>query len=129
MSVQDGRFPWGGLVLALALGGAAWPVQAADEAKAPAPAAGTAEATVVAGPEYEAGPLHQLFLGPHYRDVWTAPIVVPVLDLGSYAGGLTPKKVGGGKQTKSLSFEGKDGREFKFRSVNKDPSATLPKGL
>jgi hypothetical protein len=84
---------------------------------------------VVAGPEYKAGGLHRLLLGNHYRSVWTAPVEVPELDLGTYAGGLTPKKKGGGKQTKSLSFKGADGREFKFRSVDKDPTPTLPEGF
>ena len=80
---------------------------------------------VVAGPRYDAGPLHRLFLGPTYRKVWTTPIDVEVLDLATYAGGLTPTKKGGGMQTKSLRFEAKDGREFRVRSVDKDPSPTL----
>src|SRR5688500_704138 len=90
----------------------------------PSPAPPAARRTVVAGPAYKAGGLHRLLLGNHYRSVWTAPIDVPVLDLGTHAGGLTPKRKGGGKQTKSLSFAAGDGREFKFRSVDKDPTAT-----
>jgi hypothetical protein len=51
---------------------------------------------------------------------------VKVLDLDTFAGGLTPVEAGGGFQTKSLRFTGKDGRQYKFRSVNKDPRAVLP---
>ena len=65
-------------------------------------------------------------LGREYRSLWTTPITVPVLDLGSFAGGLRPVSKGGGLQTKSLLLAGADGREFFFRSVDKDPSATLP---
>ena len=84
---------------------------------------------VVAGPRYDAGPLHRLFFGPTYRKVWTTPIDVEVLDLATYAGGLEPTKKGGGMQTRSLRFKAKDGREFRVRSVDKDPSPTLPPEL
>jgi hypothetical protein len=84
---------------------------------------------VVAGPRYKAGPLHRLLFGPHYRSTWTTPIEVEVLDLRHYGGGLTPLKKGGGKQTKSLGFRGKDGSEYRFRSVDKDPTPTLPEDL
>ncbi|MFL5447699.1 MAG: hypothetical protein ACJ8AX_04070, partial [Gemmatimonadales bacterium] len=84
---------------------------------------------VAAGPQYDAGWLHELMLGREYRSLWTTRISVPVLDLGSFAGGLRPVSKGGGYQTKSLLLVGADGREFFFRSVDKDPSATLPPEL
>ncbi len=85
--------------------------------------------SVVAGAGYGAGGLHRLFLGKEYRDLWTTPIQVPVLNLDTFAGGLTPLELGGGQQTTSLSFRGADGREYKFRSVDKDPSTILPPDL
>lgn len=78
-------------------------------------------ARVVAGPQYQAGSLKRLLLGRSYRDLWAAPIDVPVLDLDTFAGGLTPTETGGGNQTLSLRFRGADGREYGFRSVDKDP--------
>lgn len=84
---------------------------------------------VAAGPDYGAGALHRLLLGSSYRDLWTTPIAVPVLDLSAFAGGLTPTERGGGMQTKSLHFVAPDGREFTFRSVDKDPSSILPPEL
>lgn len=45
---------------------------------------------VVAGPQYHARGLRRILLGPGYRKLWTAPIEVPVLDLGTFAGGLLP---------------------------------------
>lgn len=93
------------------------------------PTRGQSEAprTVVtaAGAQYRAGFLHRWILGRHYRDLWTTPVEVEVLDLGSYAGGLRPLRTGGGMQTRSLRFEGADGREYAFRSVDKDPSPVL----
>lgn len=82
--------------------------------------------TVIPGPEYKAGWLHEALFGKHYRDIWTSPAKVKVLDLETFAGGLTPIKQGGGFQTKSLRFQGKDGRQYAFRSTNKDPKAVLP---
>lgn len=79
-------------------------------------------ARVVAEPRFGAEGLKALFLGDDYRDLWTTPVEVPTLDLGRFAGGLTPTEAGGGLQTRSLRFRGADGREYAFRSVNKWPS-------
>lgn len=80
--------------------------------------------TVIAG-DYAAGGVHRFFFGAHYRDLWTTPVKVEVLDLEKFAGGLKPLKRGGGFQTKSLRFEGKDGKQYAFRSINKDPAKVL----
>ena len=113
-------------ILALALL-AAGP-SAAQETKAPdAPSPATRE--VVPGAHYQAGGLHRFLFGSHYRDLWAAPVTAEVLDLHTFSGGLTPLKKGGGKQTLSLKFSGADGREWKFRSLDKDPSAVLPPEL
>ena len=82
-----------------------------------------------AGPRYQASGLHRLLFGREYRSLWSTPISVPVLDLRTFGGGLKPLSKGGGQQTKSLLLQAADGREFFFRSVDKDPSATLPPEL
>ena len=81
------------------------------------------------GPQYQAGWLQRWLFGSHYRDLWTTPLEAPVLDLDSFAGGLTATRRGGGEQTKSLRFKGADGREYQFRSLDKDPVAALPPEL
>src|SRR4051812_47592219 len=53
------------------------PLAAAQDA---VPVAGRT-AQVVAGKEYRAGPLKGALLGRNYRDLWTSPVTVPVLDL------------------------------------------------
>lgn len=80
---------------------------------------------VAAGPQYGAGWIHRFFFGDHYRDLWTTPISVPTLDLDSFAGGLEVTRRGGGEQTKSLRLKGADGRQYQFRSIDKDPSLAL----
>ena len=87
------------------------------------------DTTITAGSEYNAGWMHEFFFGSHWRDVWTTPVKVPILDINTFAGGLTPIKKGGGFQTKSLRFKGNDNHYWKFRSIGKDPSKTLPEDL
>ena len=104
-------------------------IAAHDPARAQSDAAPAKTEQRAAGPRYGAGGLHRLFFGDHHRDLWTTPVEVPRLDLGTFAGGLKPTKKGGGLQTKSLRFDSGDGREFAFRSLDKDPSKTLPPEL
>ena len=84
---------------------------------------------VAAGTHYKAGGLHRFFLGDDYRDLWTTPIRVEVLDLGTYAGGLKPAFRVGGQETKGLAMKGADGRDYTFRGLDKDPSGILPPDL
>jgi hypothetical protein len=112
------------ILLASVLGS---PLQGQNAAGGPG---GSPDTVVVTpGARYRAGGLHTLFFGKHYRDLWATPIRVEVLDLGRFAGGLRPTGRGGGKQTKSLRFKGGDGREYQFRSVDKDPAPLLPPEL
>ena len=71
-----------------------------------------------------------LFLGRHYRPVWAAPVLAPVLRLPTAApGGLRPGKAGGGYQSISMTLEGPHGREYALRALDKEPSKTLPRVL
>lgn len=74
---------------------------------------------------YDAGPLHRLLLGDLRRSLWATPVHVAVVDLTSFAGGLTPIERGGGQQTRSLRLQGADGRVYAFRVIDKDASRTL----
>jgi hypothetical protein len=86
----------------------------------------TDSVSMVPGPDYTAGGFHRFFWGDHYRDAWTAEIRVPVLDLETFAGGLTPISAGGGFQTKSLWLRGADGKIYAFRSVYKNATELVP---
>ncbi|MFZ1519950.1 MAG: BamA/TamA family outer membrane protein [Ignavibacteriaceae bacterium] len=75
---------------------------------------------------YKAGSIHTFIFGDHWRDLWTTEVNVECLDLEKFAGGLTPIKTGGGMQTKSLQLVGKNGKIYKFRSIDKFPGRSLP---
>jgi len=74
--------------------------------------------------------VYHWFWGRHYRQVWAAPVTVPVLRLATAApGGLQPGKAGGGYQSISMTLEGRQEREYALRALDKDPQKTLPKVL
>jgi hypothetical protein len=93
------------------------------------PAVRAESAVVTPDATYRGGGFGRFLFGDHYRDVWTTPIRVPILSLRRYAGGLRVTTRGGSMQTKALHFAGADGREYVFRSVNKDPAQSLPPDL
>src|SRR5690242_2662349 len=88
-----------------------------------APPAGT---ETVAFAQYQAGGFHRALFGSGYRDLWTTPIAVPVLDLATYGGGLVPLEKTGRHQSLSLVLRDAGGRLYKFRSTDKDTSNILP---
>ena len=80
---------------------------------------------VVPGERFRAGSSKRWFYGDNYRDLWTTPIEVAVLDLDAVGGGLTPLRTGGFGQSVSLHFTGEDGRRYTVRSLDKDPTKRL----
>jgi len=72
---------------------------------------------------------HKSLLGENYRQEWTKPLNVPMFDIASVKGGLTPIKRGGGHQTISLRLEDEGGRQYVIRSMDKNPALTLPPEL
>ena len=84
--------------------------------------------TVVASDRYGAGPVKRFFAGSNWRDLWATPFEVPVLNLSTFAGGLTPTKQGG-NQSVTLRFKAKDGKTYIFRSMDKFVHKALSKDL
>jgi hypothetical protein len=85
--------------------------------------------TVAADENLKAGKFVETFLGKHYREAWTTPVKIPLLDLNNEQGGLEIIKKGGGFQTKSLRLRSSDGEEFSLRSVSKYPERLLGKEM
>ncbi len=97
-------------------------------AQSPGPPGSQPMVSIRASTEYERGDLWRTLFGETWRAVWEAPFMAPVLDLDTYAGGLTPFKKGG-NQSRTLRFHGADGREYIFRSTDKDIHNALPPDL
>jgi len=116
-------------VAAAAVAAPLWPALIPSSRAQDGSGKGAKQAVVVAGEQYEASGLHELLFGADYRDLWTTPVRVEVLDMGEFAGGLRPVRRVGGMQTKGLALGGADGRDYTFRGVDKDPSSILPPDL
>src|SRR5258708_40349310 len=86
---------------------------------ATAPAAATPGTQRVAFSRYGAGGFHQYLFGHGYRDLWTTPITLPVLDLAAFGGGLTPIRSAGRRQSLSLTVHHSAGRRHKVRPAGK----------
>ncbi|OZC04261.1 hypothetical protein BSZ36_15485 [Rubricoccus marinus] len=87
--------------------------------------------TMAAQDDFASGPFKnsaftRLAFGGGYRDLWATPFEVPVLDLGTEAGGLSPVKRGGGLQTTSLRLQGEDGNQYGLRLLEKSGLAQVP---
>ncbi|HVG40227.1 MAG TPA: hypothetical protein VM888_01350, partial [Chitinophagaceae bacterium] len=84
---------------------------------------------VIPGKQYGRSGLHSLLFGRHYRKEWTTSVKVPVLNLETIYGGLTPTEQGGGRQTKTLRLKDKNGRQYVLRSIDKSFGKALPEDL
>lgn len=85
-----------------------------------APAGQTVGYGMVAA-RYQASPLHRFLMGDGYREVWATEIHAPLVHLDT----LRPLRISGGNQTRGLRLLGPDGREYAFRSLDKDQAKAL----
>ena len=111
------------LVLAVSI-----PAESASEESPPGyrihrsiPPQGAKTHVMIIGERFRVGGFKRWLYGSDYRDLWTTPIEVAVLDLDRVGGGLTPLRTGGAGQSISLHFTGEDGRRYTVRSLDKDP--------
>jgi hypothetical protein len=88
----------------------------------------TADSLVIkVHPSYDSvSKFHRLLFGENYRKEWAADTKLPVINIATFQGGLTPEKLGGGFQTHSLRLIDKTGKEWVIRSVEKSPEKLLP---
>lgn len=86
----------------------------------------TGKVTKQAGRQYAASSWKKLWWGEHYRKEWVAPVSFPVLKISTAYGGLTPLKMGGGHQTKTLRLISSDGKEYVLRTIDKSLDVLVP---
>ena len=85
--------------------------------------------TAAANSNFKAGSFKRLLVGSNYRDEWTTPVKVRVINIGKEYGGLTPTERGGGHQTRSLRLHDVKGKEYVLRSIQKYPDQVIPPDL
>ena len=79
-----------------------------------------------AGPQYAASGWKEFWWGKHYRKEWTTPVAFPVLNISVIDGGLTPLKLGGGHESKSLRLLSANGKEYVLRTMDKSLDVLVP---
>lgn len=72
-----------------------------------------------ASPTFKISGSRSFWMGSNYRKEWKMPVKIPIFNLATEKGGLTPIKKGGGKQTRSLKVQDANGKEYTLRSVRK----------
>jgi hypothetical protein len=87
---------------------------------------GPEERTIVAGDKYRKGGFYRFLFGADYRELWTTPLSLPVLDFNAFGGGLKPVRIVGHGQSQGLALKGADGHSYTFRPLLKDPTSLLP---
>ena len=84
---------------------------------------------IAANPQLKGKGIKRFLVGKNYRNEWVEPVKTPLLGLNTAYGGLVPKKLGGGKETRTLRVEDSTGRQWAFRSVEKFPENVIPPEL
>jgi hypothetical protein len=87
-------------------------------------------ATGVGSSKFKINSNKKFWMGSNYRREWKTPVKAEVLNMATEKGGLTPVRLGGGKQSKSLRVEDPTGRQYSLRLIEKFiTSKTLPADL
>ncbi|HET9823949.1 MAG TPA: metallophosphoesterase, partial [Chitinophagaceae bacterium] len=76
-----------------------------------------------------AGWVRRVMVGTNYRKEWSTPVVMKVFNIQAEKGGLRIVSLGGGKQTRSLTLVDSSGKEWKLRSIDKNPADAIPENF
>ncbi|HEX5653476.1 MAG TPA: BamA/TamA family outer membrane protein [Chitinophagaceae bacterium] len=71
----------------------------------------------------------KLVIGQNYRPEWSTPVNMKVFNVNKERGGMKILSMGGGKQTKSLRLEDKNGKQWVLRAIDKSPTKALPENF
>jgi hypothetical protein len=110
------------------------PMDAADSSKRQVPESEVIKykdtITISASDQYDsAGFFQKLMVGTNYRKEWSTPVTMKVFNIHKEKGGLKIVSLGGGKQTKSLTLVDPNGKEWKLRTIDKDPADAIPQAF
>ncbi len=71
----------------------------------------------------------EIIAGKNYRKEWSTPVHLKVFRINQQYGGFKILSFGGGKQTESLRLQDKNGHEWVLRTVDKNPTGSIPEIL
>lgn len=76
-------------------------------------------ASIYTQEETTKGWLYKQLWGNRYRKYYSAQVMAPTVNLDTLFGGVSPVRMGGGHQSKSLRLVDKEGREYMMRALRK----------
>ncbi|MEO5984502.1 MAG: BamA/TamA family outer membrane protein [Ferruginibacter sp.] len=79
-----------------------------------------------ASEKYNKSAGYQKRWGRHYRSEWNSTVKFPIAHLDTLEGGVTPYRLGGGRQSNSLILRDKTNQEYVLRSIDKTFGKALP---
>ncbi|WP_418263454.1 metallophosphoesterase [Flavobacterium faecale] len=94
-------------------------------AKFPTQFTQTIDASVYSSERTQKSGIYNFIFGKHYRSYYSMPIQTKTVIIDSLYGGLSPKRAGGGHQSKSLRLVNKNGKEYAMRALKKSASRFL----
>ncbi|MFV8325457.1 metallophosphoesterase [Flavobacterium sp. ZS1P14] len=93
--------------------------------KIPSSFAKTTIASIYSEQQTKKSAFYKFLFGNHYRKYYSLPIEVKTATIDTLYGGLTPKRAGGGHQSKSLQLFDKNGKEYVMRALKKSTARFL----
>ncbi len=72
---------------------------------------------------------YEFLWGKRFRDDYSTPVLAPVVYLDTLLGGLTPIRMGGGKQSKTLHLRAANGKRYVVRAMKKQAAQYIQEGL
>jgi hypothetical protein len=72
---------------------------------------------------------YKFLWGERFRENYSIPVMAKVVYLDTLLGGLTPIRMGGGKQSKTLHLRAADGKRYVVRAMKKQAAQYIQEGL
>lgn len=100
-----------------------------DEKEYPAEFPKTVFASIYSEEMTQKSGFYKFLFGERYREYYSKKIEVPVVQIDTLFGGLTPLRAGGGMQSNSLRLADKEGKEYAMRSLRKSTTRFIQNTL
>lgn len=89
----------------------------------------TVHRSIYSAEETDKSGFYKFLWGQRFREDYGTPVTANVAYIDTLEGGLTPFRLGGGKQSKTLHLKTKDGRRYVLRSMQKQAAQFIQEGF
>jgi len=86
-------------------------------------------ASILTPEETDRNSFYKFLWGERFRADYSTPVKVPVVYLDTLMGGMTPLRLGGGKQSKTLHLKAADGKRYVVRAMKKQAAQYIQEGV